>query len=296
MKKIALLLLLALSFSVSLAGMVNSQTPVAGVASGDKFSYRYTLTGTHNRSLSWDPWMPELNQSIWEITVTSVNGSRINYQLQINLENGTVETSPSLYIDLFSGGSNGVNYLFFVGSNLNVGSAAFPGGVDLVVNDSITSNYPSGSRLTNHISFTSLLDFRNALNDKVTGVLVEFTATYSDLAGTFKLSLTYSSLWTASPSPTPTPSTTPTTTIIPTPKPTTNPSATPTTTPAATPTSTLTPSTSPTINPTSTPISTQPSPTVPEFSSTVILYGAVIAGLCSVATLLKKTNFTRERP
>ena len=255
-------LLLCLFFCLLVPEVAFGQSQSVGVSVGDKFTYVCTLTGTHNESLSWDPWMPENNQSTWQIIITDINATKITYQLQIFLANGTDETFPSQFLDVYSGGSNGLNYVFFVAANLNVNDMVYPGGPTYFVNDSVTRDYASGLRSINHISFNTALDFRNAYCDKLTGVMVEFTATYLDLTGTFSLNLIYSSIWTVSTSPTPTL------------------------------TGTITPANSITATPTSsvTPITTtsQPSPTIPEFPSLAILSAIALMGLCTIAYLKTK--------
>ncbi len=101
--------LFLLSFGVPFA-----RPQTVGVSIGGKFTYSYVLAGTHDKSLTWDPWMLELNQSRWELTITNVNGTRITYQLKIFFSNGTEQDFPSLLMDVFSGGSNGPNYMFFI--------------------------------------------------------------------------------------------------------------------------------------------------------------------------------------
>ena len=262
--------LLFLLFSLSLAGAAFAQAPVVGVSPGDTFTYNCTLTGSHNGSLTWDPWMPERNQSTWKLTVTDVNSTKVTFQLQILLANGTEELFPSQFVDIFSGGANGLNYMFFVGSNLNVGGQVYPGGSAYTVNDTVTRTYVSGQRQTNHVNFASVLDVRDVYIDKTAGVLVEVNATTLDLAGTFTLKLVNSSLWTVSTLPTATP-------LL-------------TSTPAISPTTTPTTTTSPTTTATTTPTTTaaQPSPTIPEFSSIAVLSIIALAGLCAVAIFKTK--------
>lgn len=185
---------LCLFFCLSFAGAAIAQIQV-GVSVGDTLAYNCTMLGTHNESMTWEPWMLERNQSRWEITVTEIASSRVTFELHIFLANGTEENFPSLYVDLYSGGSNGPNYMFVIAANLNVNEEVYAGGTNFIVNETIMRNYAGGQRATNHINFVSALDYRDAYNDKTTGALVEFTATYLDLAGTFNLKLISSSLW-----------------------------------------------------------------------------------------------------
>ena len=172
-----------------------AQTQV-GVSVGDMFTYDCLLLGTRDESSGWELWMPERNQSRWEVMVTQVAGTRVTFQLKILLANGTEENLPSQFVDLFSGGSNGPNYMFMVSSNLNVSDRVFVGGgVDYIVNETVARDYEGEERVTNRINFASAFDYRDAYNDKTTGALVELTATHRDLAGTFSLRLIDSSVW-----------------------------------------------------------------------------------------------------
>ena len=105
---------LCLFLCLSFAGLAFAQVTVVGVSNADKFSYKCVLLGSHNLSSYWPDWAPERNQSSWDVTVVSVNNSRISYNLEINLTNGTQERFLTQYLDLFSGGSNGQNYCFLL--------------------------------------------------------------------------------------------------------------------------------------------------------------------------------------
>ncbi len=197
---------LCLFLCLSVFSGASGQSQV-GVKVGDTFTYRCTLLGTHNTSLSWDLWVPDRNGSRWEVTVTNIEGTRVTFQLQILLANSTEELFPSQWVDVYSGGSNGPNYMFFVAPNLSTGTQVYPGGANYFVNDTLTKDYASGARITNHVNFASPLDYRDSYNDKATGVLVEFKATYLDLFGSVNLKLVNSSLWIVSTSPTTSPTT-----------------------------------------------------------------------------------------
>ncbi len=244
--------LLCVFLWVPAAGIVFAQSPSVGVTEGDKATYNCILQGSHDQSLSWEPWMLERNQSTWEVTVTNVADTKVTYQLRILLANGTEETFPSQFVDLYSGGSNGPNYMIFVQANLNAGDSIYPGGTPYVVNDTTTRTYPSGQRTTNHVNFHSPLDYRDVYLDKTTGVMVELTYTYLDLAGTFNLKLIYSSIWVVSPSPTSTP------------------------TASSSPSASISPSLTPTAS-------------IPEFSSITTLSIIVLAGLIVIAILRKNS-------
>jgi hypothetical protein len=241
-KKLSLaLLFLVLSFSL-IVGFSFAQTS-AGVSAGDQFVYDCVLNGSHDKNDYWWVWVPEWNQSKWKITITNVLNSHVTFDLQIQLSNGTIQTFPSQYVDLSSGGSNEQNYMFFVFPNLNSSDPLYLSDNKYIINSTIYRTFASEQREINHINFSSTVAYWDVYLDKKTGALVELSESYLDLAGTFSLKLAETSLWVVS----------------------TQQSIQPTT--SSTITSFIQPSTTPT--PTST--NTAPSPTIPELSVTFLI-------------------------
>jgi len=266
--------ILCLFLYLSFAGLAFAQVTVAGVSKADSFSYKCVLNGSHNPSSYWPDWLPERNQSSWDVTVVDVNDSRISYELQILLVNGTKESFLTQYLDLFSGGSNGQNYLFFVPSSLNLGARVYPGSDTYFVNNTVTRSYASEQRETNHVSFSSASALWNMYFDKKTGVMVELSQTSIDGVGTFSLKITNSSAWLVSNAPT-SPSASLST------SPTTLQSTPPSTSPS------MSPSTSTSASPSTT--NSSPSPLVPEFPSAAILVLAMSATLTAIVVLKRQT-------
>jgi hypothetical protein len=255
---------LCLFLYLSFAGLAFAQVTVAGVSKADKFSYKCVLLGSHNQSSYWPDWVPERNQSSWYVTVVDINNSRISYDLEILLVNGTKESFLTQYLDLFSGGSNGQNYLFFVPANVNSGVRVYPGSDTYFVNDTVTRNYASGQRETNHVVFSSAAAQWNEYFDRQTGVMVELSETSVDGNGTFSLKLTDSSIWLVSIT-------------------SASPSTSPSTSASISPSTSSSPSPSASASPTN----ASPSPSIPEFPLAAISLLVMIAVLIAIVVSKK---------
>lgn len=144
-KRVILTLSLTGLFFLSTVCSCFSQT-TAGVSVEDNFIYNCILRGSHDKNESWSIWVPEWNQSKWAITITAVVDLRITFDLQILLSNGTIQYYPSQYIDLFSGGSNGQNYMFFVYPNLSASDPIYLSDSKYIINSTISRNFIRAER------------------------------------------------------------------------------------------------------------------------------------------------------
>jgi hypothetical protein len=130
---------------------------VPGVHYGDWFLFDVGTFFDSN-----DPVVPpllgnliELNKTEWlRIEVTSVNGTRIDFQQTIHYENGTEQTSTN-YQDVEGGAYSAL----FVAANLNVGDSLYSSGSysSWIINDTVMTLYPSGLRQTNRVNITNVL-------------------------------------------------------------------------------------------------------------------------------------------
>jgi hypothetical protein len=264
-KRLILTLSLTGLFFLSTACSCFAQTTV-GVSVEDNFVYNCMLRGSHDKNDSWSVWVPEWNQSKWTVTITAIVDSRVTFNLQVLLSNGTIKYYPRQYIDLFSGGSNEHNYMFFVYPNLNASEPIYLSDSKYIINSTTSRTFASGQREINHINFSSTMDYWDVYADKKTGALVELSETYFDLAGTFSLKLTETSIWTVTTQPS----------IQPTASPTVNPTIRPSTTPI----------------PTSTNIT--PSPTIPEISAIIFLIAIMLISPVIVSILVAKNRYLKK--
>ena len=198
-------------------------------------------------------WVPEWNQSKWAITITAVVDLRITFRSPGSTIQWHNPILSQPIFDLFSGGSNGQNYMFFVYPSL---SASDPF-VSPTANGLLTrpSQEPSHPGRINHINFSSTISYWDVFLDKKTGSLIELSETYLDSAGTFNLKLAETSLWSVTAQP----------------DNTTNDTAYKYFT------------NQPSISPTPTVMNTTPSPTIPEFLTLPLLVTIII--MTSIAVL-----------
>ena len=217
MKKAAAISLVCLSLLLMICvTCVHAQTVTVGVAKGDKFTYLYSLRGNPSDSYPWQAWIPSENQSNWKITITDVKGTTITYQLQVVFANGTQASSTTQTLDVNTGGASDVNYMFFVGSNLNVNDSIYPNGFAVPVDQIATQSFLNEQRQATHISFGTSGESFVAFSDRQTGALDQLNDTYYDGSATVSLTLVYSNVWAVSASATDSPVTTPSVPEIPT--------------------------------------------------------------------------------
>ncbi len=197
-KKVAAISLVCLSLLLAIfAGSAHAQNVSVGVAKGDKFTYQYAAYGNNTDRYIWIVWMPDQNQSRWDITVTAVSGSTVTYTLQVDLPNGTKLSPASQTIDVNNGQiTSGDNYLFFVGSNLSVNDQIFPNGYALTIDQTVTRSYLNEQRPAIHFGFPTSGETFEAFSDRQTGALVDLNDTYYDGNRSVSLTLIYSSVWT----------------------------------------------------------------------------------------------------
>lgn len=217
MKKAAALSMVCLSLLLMVCvTSVRAQTVTVGVAKGDKFTYLYALHGTPSDSYPWQAWIPDENQSNWKITITDVEGTTITYQLQVVFANGTQASSTSQTLDVSTGSTSDVNYMFFVGSNLNVNDSIYPNGFAVPIDQVTSQNFLNEQRQAIHITFGTPGETFEAFSDRQTGVLTQLNDAYYDNSATVSLTLVYSNVWAVSASATDSPVTTPSVPEIPT--------------------------------------------------------------------------------
>lgn len=195
-KKAIAISIICLSLLIAtFATLAHAQSVSVGVAKGNKFTYIYSLQGNRTDRYLWQAWMPEQNQSRWDITVTDITGSTITYQRQVTLANGTRYPLTTQTVDVNTGSSSSDNYMFFVNTNLDQGGFIYPNGFALQVENETTQNFENEQRLAMSFSFRTSGETLKAFSDKETGALIQLTDTYYDNKNSVVLKLIYSNVW-----------------------------------------------------------------------------------------------------
>jgi hypothetical protein len=196
LKKAALVSLICLSLLLTtFAALSQAQTVSVGVSKGDKFTYLYAIEGNRTDRYPWLAWMPDQNQSRWDITVTGVTGSNITYQRQVTLSNGTTYPLTTETVDVNTGSSSTDNLMIFVNANLNVGDSIYPNGFALQIESETAKNYENEQRQAMNFSFRTTAESFKAFSDRDTGVLIQLTDTYYDNSSSVTITLVYSNVW-----------------------------------------------------------------------------------------------------
>lgn len=191
MKKRLLAVILVISMVSLLAiGTVQAQTISAGVKPGDQFDYHVSANWSSSDEYQSIPAaLQDYNRtSHVELRITTVNTTHVVTFVAYYYNNGTDPFATRGNVNFLTGLSYGDNVaVAIIGANLNAGDLIHPDGDDgIKIKDTVTRNYESGSRATNHIQITNTnttagyTATRDQYFDKATGVLVEEVTTVTD--------------------------------------------------------------------------------------------------------------------
>ena len=189
--RIAFLLIIVIIVIILLAVIVYANLGtqpnqfVAGVKAGDFFTYEMQgLWESHDPNATISDTILQLNMTEWyRVTITNVSNPDISLHTVWRFKNGT-EIEADGKMDIETGFASGGFWAIYA-ANLDAGERTHPKGPDKVlVNDTITRNYPSGARETNRLMLTAQFynvndpsrtytDSRTVQFDKETGMLVE---------------------------------------------------------------------------------------------------------------------------
>jgi hypothetical protein len=216
--RIAFLLIIVIIVIILLAVIVyanlgtQSNQFVAGVKAGDVFTYEMQgLWESDDPNATISDTILQLNMTEWfRVTITNVSNPDVSLHTVWRFKNGTeIEADGEMDLETgFYSGGFGALYA----ANLNAGERIHPKGPDtVVVNDTITRNYPSGVRETNRLMLTAQFynvndtsrtytDSRTIQFDKETGMLVELfnqnVYNIPEMTETIWWKLTDSNVWT----------------------------------------------------------------------------------------------------
>ena len=208
------LVVLIIVIAAFLSSQKPAETVVAGVASGNTFTYDLkSYTSVSEGNVTVPPAVPEYNRTeFYRVIVTNVSGPEVWFNTTWRFVNGT-ETSDAFKIDLLTALDNPPFWAMYQ-SNLSLNSLLHPEGSDgLIVNETEVRTYKSGDRETNVMTLQNQFvdsgdptrtyqDYLYVHFDKITGMLVELKEiqVYNDPQAvlTYEWSLTDSSVWAVS--------------------------------------------------------------------------------------------------
>ncbi len=157
MKKAAIAgILTILILLVSSSGSAFAQTRTPGVSVGDTFKYTYSLQSNLNNPGYTLPsfitsLLEQANSVDWvQIKITNISGPSVTAQMTTQYKNGTQQSDTGV-----TEVSTGIGNLtmFLIAANLNSGDQIYNGNPG-TINETVTRNYPTGSRALNHQSTT----------------------------------------------------------------------------------------------------------------------------------------------
>lgn len=190
-KKLLSVILVVSIVSLLFLGEVQAATITPGVNPGEIYDYHISgIWSSTDQYQSIPAYLMEDNKtSHVELRISTVNSTHITTFVAVYYTNGTYFGDRGS-INLLTGESYGpYAAIAIIGANLNAGDLIHPDGTDGVkITDSVTKNYESGSRATNHIrktdtnQTTGISVVLDQYFDKATGVLVEEVVTTTDSA------------------------------------------------------------------------------------------------------------------
>jgi hypothetical protein len=166
--------------TLTITGTAKGQTIVPGLIAGNYFDYHVTSYWTSSDSYASIPEnLREINQtSHFEVRISFVNETNIDTFSAYYYANGSALSGRG-NVNLLTGTSYG-DFVAIIGANLNAGDKIHPDGTDgITIKETVTRNYESGSRPTNHVSITDTNETagytasRDLYFDQATGILVE---------------------------------------------------------------------------------------------------------------------------
>jgi hypothetical protein len=219
-RKLTIALILAGVLIGAMAAQVSAQSHLPGVQPNDYFTYSVrSYYQTSNPNFPVPASLVQTNNTdYYNVTVTQVQVFNVTRTNQWHFNNGTQEQDSLTVQDT----DTGINYYMYAfegiyDSNLNAGDLLRPGSNDTArINQTITTNYPSGPRESNVITIIlQVYDTSDPTNstigtgnytyviDRETGVLVQriIYSEFSDHSGSEVWALKETNRWTVTAKP-----------------------------------------------------------------------------------------------
>jgi hypothetical protein len=174
-----IVLLISLLFVIQ--GTIAAETWTPGVAAGDYFTYEmYGVYISNKPDVSLVIPQFEYNNTDWtRINITAVEGSVVYQLYTMHFKNGS-ETSFSFKSDTNPANMSSLKFtdkgVPLCAANLGVGDTVPTD--EVLIDETVSRNYASGARETNHASWNSSNDWGDLYFDKQIGVLVELLRTH----------------------------------------------------------------------------------------------------------------------
>jgi hypothetical protein len=179
--KLQVTVLLVLFLLVASADAAASRTWTPGIAAGDYFYYdMYGVYSSNQPNVTLVIPQFEYNNTDWtRINITAVDGSVVYQLYTMHFKNGS-ETSFSLKSDTNPANMSSLKFtdkgVPLCAANLGVGDTVPTD--EILIDETVSRNYASGARETNHASWNSSNDWGDLYFDKQKGVLVELRRTH----------------------------------------------------------------------------------------------------------------------
>jgi hypothetical protein len=160
---------------IMVAGVTSAQN-IAGVSAGDQFTYDFSVyfKSTNPDIVIPQAWIED-NKTQWlKINVINVTDPIVAYSITQHLENGTEQiTEDQMNLETGYGGFP------IAMKDLQSGDPIFPSdAASPIINETITENYPDGSREINHATWSEESGNYDLKLDKNSGIPIEFHAEF----------------------------------------------------------------------------------------------------------------------
>jgi hypothetical protein len=181
------------NYSVT-AKFVSVEAGNVGIKAGDWIKIQYKITG-------WPAGQPYPE---WlKLEFLSVEGTSANVQVTMHMSDGT-EQSDTAPVDLAEGGGEAFGLSgFVISANLTTGDSIYMTGYgDIAIEGEPTRTYAGARRTVVYASISQSIPYQGEVQltyywDKLTGVMVEVSMTYSGITATAKA--TETNMWEAGP-------------------------------------------------------------------------------------------------
>jgi len=164
------------------------------VTAGEWIKVEYKITG-------WPAGKPYPE---WlKLEFLSVEGTSANVRVTMRMSDGT-EQSDTVHVDVVAGGGESFGLSgFVISANLTTGDSVYMTGYgDVAIEGETTRTYAGARRIVVYASISQSVPFQDEVQltyywDKLTGVMVEASTTYTDITATAKA--TETNMWEADP-------------------------------------------------------------------------------------------------
>jgi hypothetical protein len=181
-KKLSTVAFLFVLLSLTMVGRAWAQVRVPGVVKDDVFTYDITgFWSSSDPNATVPANLLDINKTdYYQVTIDAVSGAVVTTRSVWAFTNGT-ETGSAGTINVDTGASNG-GFWAIVAGNLGANDLLHPGGQDgITVNETVSRNYTSGARETDHFILTyqgsdgnnNYVEHVDYYFDKATGMLVQ---------------------------------------------------------------------------------------------------------------------------